>query len=369
MGFKKIGIITPDITDGDVTHAPDVNSVFDALALKIDLTQKGATNGVATLDENKLVPTTQLPSYVDDVLEFATLSVFPVTGETGKIYVDLSNNRTYRWSGSVYIYITSGAVDSVAGKTGVVSLVKGDVGLSNVDNTTDVNKPISTLQQGALNLKAPIASPTFTGTVNGISKAMVGLSNVDNTADVNKPIVTTLVNGIMSSTDKVKLDAITGTNTGDYVHPTTDGNLHVPANSTTNGGKILTAGSSAGVYTWEAAAVVGLIRVNKTQLDTPYTITSSNCSGSIIFTNIGATSSVTMLLPVGADGYRVSAIVTAAFDYSFVANGSETIRYLSNVSKGGGLIKSSSIGDEIQLDWSGIQWVASINGSWQLETS
>ena len=79
-------------------------------------------------------------------------------------------------------------VDSVAGKTGVVTLVKGDVGLGNVDNTSDTNKPVSTAGQTALNLKADLASPTFTGTVSGISKSMVGLGNADNTSDVNKPV-------------------------------------------------------------------------------------------------------------------------------------------------------------------------------------
>lgn len=49
------------------------------------------------------VPIEQLPSYVDDVLEFANLAAFPATGETGKIYVDLSTNLQYRWSGSIYI--------------------------------------------------------------------------------------------------------------------------------------------------------------------------------------------------------------------------------------------------------------------------
>lgn len=57
-----------------------------------------------------------------------------------------------------------GAVDSVAGKTGTVTLVKADVGLGNVDNTSDAAKPVSTATQTALNLKAPLASPTFTGT-------------------------------------------------------------------------------------------------------------------------------------------------------------------------------------------------------------
>jgi len=60
---------------------------------------------------------------------------------------------------------SSAPVTSVAGKTGVVTLVKGDVGLGNIDNTSDVNKPVSTATQTALNLKAPLASPTFTGTV------------------------------------------------------------------------------------------------------------------------------------------------------------------------------------------------------------
>jgi hypothetical protein len=69
-------------------------------------------------------------------------------------------------------------------------ITKSMVGLANVDNTTDANKPVSTAQQTALDLKAPLASPTFTGTVNGITKSMVGLANVDNTTDANKPVST-----------------------------------------------------------------------------------------------------------------------------------------------------------------------------------
>jgi uncharacterized protein (TIGR02145 family) len=64
------------------------------------------------------------------------------------------------------------------------------VGLGNVDNTSDAGKPISTVTQTALDLKAPINNPTFTGTVGGISKTMVGLGNVDNTSDAGKSIST-----------------------------------------------------------------------------------------------------------------------------------------------------------------------------------
>lgn len=75
--------------------------------------------------------------------------------------------------------------------TGTVSgITKAMVGLGSVDNTSDANKPISTATQTALNAKANLASPTFTGTVSGITKAMVGLGSVDNTSDANKPVST-----------------------------------------------------------------------------------------------------------------------------------------------------------------------------------
>jgi len=75
--------------------------------------------------------------------------------------------------------------------TGTVSgVTKSMVGLGSVDNTADTAKPVSTAQQTALDLKANLASPTFTGTVAGITKTMVGLGSVDNTADSAKPVST-----------------------------------------------------------------------------------------------------------------------------------------------------------------------------------
>jgi len=87
----------------------------------------GVAGGLATLDGAGLVPASQLPSYVDDVLEFANLAAFPATGETGKIYVAIDTSKCYRWSGSTYVYITSGAVDSVNGQTGIVVLTASDI--------------------------------------------------------------------------------------------------------------------------------------------------------------------------------------------------------------------------------------------------
>jgi hypothetical protein len=67
---------------------------------------KGATNGYAPL-VNGTVPANNLPSYVDEVLEYATYANFPVTGLAEKIYVDISLNQMYRWSGSGYVGISS----------------------------------------------------------------------------------------------------------------------------------------------------------------------------------------------------------------------------------------------------------------------
>ncbi len=67
----------------------------------------GAANGVATLAGDGKVPSNQLPSYVDDVVEVANYAALPVTGETGKIYITLDNNKVYRWGGSVYVEVAA----------------------------------------------------------------------------------------------------------------------------------------------------------------------------------------------------------------------------------------------------------------------
>ena len=127
--------ITTRVGKGSPLTNAEVDANFTGLnADKEDKANKGVANGYAGLDATGKVPAAQLPSYVDDVMEFANLAGFPATGEAGKIYVALDINKTYRWSGSAYIYITSGAVDSVAGKTGVITLTKADVGLAAVEN-------------------------------------------------------------------------------------------------------------------------------------------------------------------------------------------------------------------------------------------
>jgi len=108
------------------------------LAAKQDISEKGIANGYAGLDGTGKVPSAQLPSYVDDVEEYADLASFPATGETGKIYVALDTNKIYRWSGSVYVEISADAgapVTSVNTKIGAVVLNPDDL-----DDAGSVNK-------------------------------------------------------------------------------------------------------------------------------------------------------------------------------------------------------------------------------------
>lgn len=86
-----------------------------AAAASVPTTAVGAANGVAPLGSDSKIASAYLPSYVDDVLEFANLAAFPATGETGKIYIALDTNREYRWSGSTYIQLVAspGTTDNV----------------------------------------------------------------------------------------------------------------------------------------------------------------------------------------------------------------------------------------------------------------
>lgn len=73
---------------------------------QVKRSEMGVSSGVATLDTTGKVPSSQLPSYVDDVLEYTNKAGFPTTGESGKIYIDKATNLTYRWSGTAYVEIS-----------------------------------------------------------------------------------------------------------------------------------------------------------------------------------------------------------------------------------------------------------------------
>lgn len=102
---KLAAAVTINGVEFDGSKAITINAV-DATP-RIAASEKGAINGVATLDAAGKVLSSQLPSYVDDVKEFENKAAFPETGEADKIYVDIATGDIYRWSGTQYIRINS----------------------------------------------------------------------------------------------------------------------------------------------------------------------------------------------------------------------------------------------------------------------
>lgn len=99
-----------DNTNGGTNNSESLitsGAVKAGLDSKLDISLKGTSNGLAELDNEGKVPSSQLPSYVDDVLEFENRNSFPLTGESGKIYVAIDTNLSYRWGGSTYVEIAS----------------------------------------------------------------------------------------------------------------------------------------------------------------------------------------------------------------------------------------------------------------------
>lgn len=222
---------------------------------------KGAPNGLASLNESGIIPSAQLPSYVDDVIEVDTFSNLPGTGESGKIYIVQDTNLTYRWSGTAYVEISKslalGETSSTAypgdkGKATTDKLNKTSnkvvVGPITVNPSTDKvvlkyqthftstnsDSEDSHTINAATTSQAGVMTSADKTKLNGlkdqagitsdidavqtnlethinnksnpheVTKDQVGLGNVDNTSDANKPISTatqTALNGKFSATD------------------------------------------------------------------------------------------------------------------------------------------------------------------------
>lgn len=185
-----------------ISHKEDANAHSSVFEQYVKKSQLGTEEGdIPVLDANGKLNSSVLPA-------IAITETYPVASQTEMLALDCQKGDVAIRSDISKSFILSGddpsdlanwlelkspdaAVISVAGKTGAVMLVKGDVGLGNVDNTSDVDKPISMATQTALNGKV-----STTRKVNGyalsddviITKADIGLGSVNNTSDADKPI-------------------------------------------------------------------------------------------------------------------------------------------------------------------------------------
>lgn len=165
-------------------------------SLNAFISTKGQPSGLAELDSTGKVPAAQLPSYVDDVLEFSTKAQFPQIGETGKIYVSKDTNLTYRWTGTQYLEISQ----SLALGETPSTAYPGDKGKANRD----------ALNSMPTKLTSYLTPTTSTGELVKINYKYAAKDGLnygplqDDNIDI--PSATTTNAGAMSAIDKGRLD-------------------------------------------------------------------------------------------------------------------------------------------------------------------
>lgn len=156
---------------------------------------KGAPNGLASLNESGIIPSAQLPSYVDDVIEVDTFSNLPGTGESGKIYIVQDTNLTYRWSGTGYVEISKSLA---LGETSSTAY-PGDKGKATTDK---LNKTSNKVVVG------PVTVNPSTDKV--VLKYQTHFTSTNSDSEDSHTInaATTSQAGVMTSADKTKIDKI-----------------------------------------------------------------------------------------------------------------------------------------------------------------
>lgn len=160
------------------TGKTTLDVIQNALALSsAQITDTNTANGLVKLDGSSLIPAILLPGFVDDILEFASLAVFPVVGESGKIYIALDTSRQYRWSGTVYTPILSGGVDAFNGRTGLVIPALNDYSSALIENTPSGNITANTVQAALNELDTLKQAKLLTGYT--IATAISALSATD----------------------------------------------------------------------------------------------------------------------------------------------------------------------------------------------
>lgn len=159
------------------------------------INSKGAPNGLASLNESGIIPSAQLPSYVDDVIEVDTFSNLPGTGESGKIYIVQDTNLTYRWSGTDYVEISKSLA---LGETSSTAY-SGDKGKATTDK---LNRIPDKLITDTVNVNQSTTEAVLNFITYRQEEQQVGR----NTLTITSATISQA--GLMSSSDKTKLDGL-----------------------------------------------------------------------------------------------------------------------------------------------------------------
>ena len=368
------------VSDYD-SHLVNIANPHNVTALQVGAYSKSENDNLlakkANLDLNNKIPLSEIPDSILGQLKYMGVwdfsSGLPTGAQKGNYWITSVSGNGYGvgdwavYNGTSFDKVdNTDAVSSVAGRTGNVVLNKNDVGLNNVDNTSDLNKPISTATQTALDAKATTTAlntekaridvilTSASANADTFAEIVTLINSVDTTNDTafsgyvtsNNARSTTIETTLGNKVDKVagkqlstedyttveksklsgiatnannyilptasssvnggvKVSATTQTVTANavsataaktyavqldasnnavvnvpwsdtdtvYTHPTTNGNLHVPANSATNNGRVLMAGSTAGSMSWSTlpsvtTSVAGYMSaVDKVKLD------------------------------------------------------------------------------------------------------
>ena len=246
--------ITSAYEAADTTLQNNINAINNS---------KGVANGIATLDQNGLVPSSQLPSYVDDVIEVNTFSALPNTGESGKIYITQDTNLTYRWSGTAYVEISQSLA---LGETSSTAYA-GDKGKATTDKVNRMSNKV---------IVGPNSTESSANNVKLLYVTHKTSTNEDSQDSHTISAATTTQAGVMTAADKTKLNGLK-----DQAGITADidavqTNLETHINNKTNPHEVTKAQVGLGNVDNTADTDKPISTATQTALDAKFSLTEGN---------------------------------------------------------------------------------------------